>query len=90
VLGVGGLGDDFVLRLLTATDRERYQAGVVYATNQPVTMEQATRAVWQGLDEAGLATPEHSPEAFDCGWEFTMTNRVCEMVETAAASGGGK
>jgi len=70
-------GRRFEARTLSANDIADYLAGVAHARSTDVTDGQflvaANTPMW---GEAGLWPPENSPELFDIGWAWTMTERV--------------
>jgi len=73
----------FAVRLLGQRDREQYLAGQSYARQQHLDEDLAMRAHYEGTLEAGLHTPQHSPELFDVGWEWELSARIAAIVYAA-------
>jgi hypothetical protein len=69
-------GEDFSCRALTVEDRNMFLAGAEFAEAQALSFRAAELAYHEGFAEAGLATPEMSPQLFDVGWEWAMAKRV--------------
>jgi len=75
--------EGFIVRLLGQRDYEQFRAGEAYANRQHLNEDIAMRAFHEGLLASGLHTPEHSPELFDVGWEWTLMHRIVAIVTAA-------
>jgi len=69
-------GEDFSCRALSQHDRDLFMAGTAFAEAQELSFHIAEIAYHEGFVEAGLATPEFSPQMFIVGWEWAMAKRV--------------
>jgi hypothetical protein len=74
-------GEDFSCRALTIEDRNMFLAGAEFAEAQALSFHIAEIAYHEGFAEAGLATPEFSPQMFDVGWEWAMAKRIQLLMD---------